>query len=223
MCIRDRRFASGQFDVGPLSADLSGLPGECDVAPKAPRVLMPVHLELLSYTNPEPARAPEVAGFLHGEAEPDSDVSVLWRSDLDGIDEQGMQRLLELLPPAAGELIEVPIGAARRWLAGAPPVPVSSEPLVSPRVLREIDRIRSRLLRWVLLDALLTFAFVAAAVAVPVALLLEALETELWPAPALGIARERAPQVVNPQVGDLRPGQDARPAGLGVGQVAAGP
>lgn len=117
----EKRFGAEQFDVGPLSPDLSGLPSECDVEPKAPRVLMPVHLELLSYTNPEPARAPEVAGFLHGDTEPDADVSVLWRCDLDGIDAQGMQQLLELLPPTAGEMIAVPIGAARRWLAGASP------------------------------------------------------------------------------------------------------
>lgn len=118
----DTRFGRDEFDVGPLTTALVGLPAECDVAPKVPRVLMPAHLELLAFTNPEPAYSPEVAGFLHGEVDSDADVSVLWRRDLEGIDRDGVQTLLELMPPAAGELIAVPIGAVRRWLAGAAPV-----------------------------------------------------------------------------------------------------
>ncbi|MCB0984214.1 MAG: type I-U CRISPR-associated helicase/endonuclease Cas3 [Ilumatobacter sp.] len=116
-----QRFGSEPFDVGPLSADLNGLPATCDVAPRVPRVLMPAHLELLSFTNPEPVRSPEVAGFLHGDIDPDSDVSVLWRADLDSSEASDVRRILELMPPAASELIAVPIGAARRWLAGLSP------------------------------------------------------------------------------------------------------
>src|SRR5262249_16690124 len=59
---------------------------------------------------------------------------------------------------------------------------------LSPAILREVDRIRGRLFRWILLDATLSFLFVTLGVSVPVALVLHGLALEAWmalPAAAL--------------------------------------
>lgn len=95
------------------------------VAPKsnAP-VLMPAYLDLWSQTWPVPASDPDVNLFLHGETHSSTDVSLVWRSDLK---ERDMKRddkalralhdLMSLVPPRAGEILEVPLWAARKWLA----------------------------------------------------------------------------------------------------------
>ncbi|WP_454918123.1 type I-G CRISPR-associated helicase/endonuclease Cas3g [Xanthobacter sediminis] len=89
--------------------------------PDAP-VLMPAHLDLLAQTAPIPAAGPEVGLWLHGTDVRPAGVSVIWRADLPGPDEPGSaeraQRLLRVLPPRAGEAIELPIAAVRRWLRG---------------------------------------------------------------------------------------------------------
>jgi CRISPR-associated endonuclease/helicase Cas3 len=90
------------------------------LAPKvdAP-VLLPAHLDLLSQTSPVPAQDVPVALFLHGpELEPDS-VTVVWRADIDpaAMDDEATSRLLDLVPPRAGEAIELPLWAVRAWLA----------------------------------------------------------------------------------------------------------
>jgi len=124
------RFDHSEFDVGSLSADLQGLPSSVDVLPVVPQVLLPAHLDLLSFTNPEPQRSPDVSRFLHGFVEADSDVSVLWRSDLEGATLADVQRILELLPVSGGELINVPISGVRRWLSGSAPAPVADVDVV---------------------------------------------------------------------------------------------
>ncbi|MCL6609049.1 MAG: type I-U CRISPR-associated helicase/endonuclease Cas3 [Geminicoccaceae bacterium] len=90
------------------------------LAPKADApVLLPVHLDLLSQTAPVPAQDPPVALFLRGpDLEPDA-VTVVWRGDIDpeAIDDQATSRLLELVPPRAGEAIELPVWAVRAGLA----------------------------------------------------------------------------------------------------------
>lgn len=93
------------------------------LAPKndAP-VLLPAHIDLLSRTVPVPAQDPPVALFLHGPSlEPDS-VSLVWRADLDpeAMDAEVVIRLLERLPPRAGEAIALPVWAVRAWLEGEP-------------------------------------------------------------------------------------------------------
>jgi CRISPR-associated endonuclease/helicase Cas3 len=86
--------------------------------PDAP-VLLPAHLDLLSQTSPVPAQDPPVALFLRGpDLEPDA-VTVVWRGDIDpaAMDDEATSRLLDLVPPRAGEAIELPLWAVRAWLA----------------------------------------------------------------------------------------------------------
>ena len=86
--------------------------------PDAP-VLMPAHLDLLSQTSPVPAADPDVAMHLHGPARQPDAVGVVWRADVDPqwLD-QDLPRLLTLLAPRSGEVIELPLWAVKRWLAG---------------------------------------------------------------------------------------------------------
>jgi CRISPR-associated endonuclease/helicase Cas3 len=122
-----RRFGDQEFDVGPTARsfdDLAlliddGTPASLDVEPTHPAVIMPSHLELLSFTRPAPACSPEVAPFLHGLVPTDPDVSVLWREDIDVEDvlaADAIEASLEVLPPTDLEIITVPLSAARRWL-----------------------------------------------------------------------------------------------------------
>ncbi|HHY50856.1 MAG TPA: type I-U CRISPR-associated helicase/endonuclease Cas3 [Alphaproteobacteria bacterium] len=86
--------------------------------PDAP-VLLPAHLDLLSQTSPIPAADPEVGLYLHGpDRQPDS-ITVVWRADIDpSWRDQDVTRLLTLVPPRAGEAVELPLWAVRRWLEG---------------------------------------------------------------------------------------------------------
>ena len=85
-------------------------------------VLMPAYLNLWSQTSPIPTADPEVGLFLHGAERTPAEVSFVWRSDIsssDLSDHQGADRLkalMELVPPRAAEMIEVPLWSATRWL-----------------------------------------------------------------------------------------------------------
>ena len=85
-------------------------------------VLMPAYLDLWSQTSPIPSAGPEVGLFLHGAERTPAEVSFVWRSDIsssDLSDHQGADRLkalMELVPPRAAEMIEVPLWSATRWL-----------------------------------------------------------------------------------------------------------
>lgn len=86
-------------------------------------VLMPAHVDLLSQTAPVPAADPEVALHLHGPSRQPDAVTVVWRADLTvdlhGREVEAVRRLLTLMPPRAGEAIELPVWAVRRWLQGS--------------------------------------------------------------------------------------------------------
>lgn len=89
------------------------------LAPKldAP-VLLPAHLDLLSQTSPIPIADPEVSLYLHGPNRTADDVTVVWREDVDGERHSDVEtrRLLMLVPPRSGEVIELPVWAVRKWL-----------------------------------------------------------------------------------------------------------
>jgi CRISPR-associated endonuclease/helicase Cas3 len=81
-------------------------------------ILLPAHLDLWSQTSPIPGADPEVSLYLHGTSrQPDSTV-VAWRADIDPdkLGDNDVRRLLTLVPPRAGETIELPLWAVRRWL-----------------------------------------------------------------------------------------------------------
>ena len=108
----DERFGQGQpFDVGPLSPDLADFPSDASAAPAVAPLLLHTHIESWMQTNPEPIVQPDVAPFLHGlGAAETSDVSILWRWDRSA-------EALRLVPPRPAEFLQVPVGAARAWLA----------------------------------------------------------------------------------------------------------
>lgn len=121
-----QRFGADEFDVSPLG-DLPSDPGPELLAPsrQAP-LLLPHHVALLSQTSPRPATAPPVHLWLHGDQDPDHDVSVVWRADIlsptapaaDPDWQRAMDRnrgSLELAPPAPGEAMAVGIGAFREF------------------------------------------------------------------------------------------------------------
>jgi len=84
----------------------------------APPTLLPVHLDLLSQTSPTPSLALNVALFLHGHTRASADVSVAWRADLLEEQDENWPDVIAQVPPKPGELLQIPIWEARRWLVG---------------------------------------------------------------------------------------------------------
>lgn len=75
-------------------------------------------LDCWSRTSPRPHPDVPVAPYLHGLGYDYPTVSVVWRADIGGDDPGEWQRSVERIPPTIDEAIELPIAAARRWLAG---------------------------------------------------------------------------------------------------------
>lgn len=112
--------------------------GEALAALISPRshapVLLPAHLDAWVQTSPRPEPDPDVALWLHGPERGVADVQVVWRADLDAADLEAIRvgagdaeectaralGVVELVSPASGEAMSVPMAAARRWLAGLP-------------------------------------------------------------------------------------------------------
>ncbi|MGI8332752.1 type I-G CRISPR-associated helicase/endonuclease Cas3g [Actinomadura scrupuli] len=86
-------------------------------APYVP-VLFPQTLAAWTRTSPIPHPDPPIAPYLHGLDHGAPDVSIVWRSGLPADQPGEWAELVEPLPPAADESIEVPLPAMRRWLAG---------------------------------------------------------------------------------------------------------
>ena len=103
------RSSDGLIDIGPLA--LRSFPEDTAAPrPDAP-LLLRTHLEALAQTNPEPIVQPSVDWFLHGiEEVREPDISLVWRWD-------DSAEVLRLVPPRPAEYLQVPIGAARAWLA----------------------------------------------------------------------------------------------------------
>lgn len=112
-----RRDYEGPLDVGPMS--LGGFPDNA-VAPRAnaPLVLR-THMNAWVQTRPEPIVQPSVDWFLHGmDQNVQADVSILWRWDPSA-------EALQLVPPRQAEFLQIPIGAAKSWLANRPEVDIA--------------------------------------------------------------------------------------------------
>lgn len=108
------------------SAVVSGLATETADAP----VVMPAYFDAWSRTSPIPKAEPEIGLFLHGAERVAGDVSLVWRDDIkekhlnerEPSSEKRADRLKELMevaPPRAGEMLPIPIPAARQWLHGS--------------------------------------------------------------------------------------------------------
>lgn len=99
----------GQIEIG--SQALGDFP-ENSYAPRthAP-MLLESHLDAWFQTDPEPIVQPPLDWFLHGvNQDRAAEVSVLWRRDRS-------PEALRLVPPRQAEFLNVPIGAAKSWIA----------------------------------------------------------------------------------------------------------
>ena len=109
--LESRCQSDAALDVGPTA--LQGFPnGASAPRAKAP-LLLATHMDAWVQTRPEPPVQPSVDWFLHGIDDQDrpADVSILWRWDRSS-------EALRLVPPRQAEFLQVPVAAARAWLAG---------------------------------------------------------------------------------------------------------
>lgn len=113
------------LDFGPsrLDAVIDGDRDEANnclsVGRDAP-VLRRADVEAFSVTSPPPYPDPHLPLFLHGDLRVESDVSIIWRGDIEDIwsDEVALKEVLYFMPPKSGEALAVPLWQVRRWLAG---------------------------------------------------------------------------------------------------------
>ncbi len=127
---------SDGLDVSPLACRhlSSTLPPQVLAErPTAPILLAPT-LDAWVRTGPVPVPDPPIAPYLHGLGRQPATVAVAWRDGLLDVDPTGedaerpdaaVHADLVALPVLPIELVEVPIHAARSWMRGDPPPPIS--------------------------------------------------------------------------------------------------
>ena len=125
------RGGTVDFGVEALDTALrdSGVPiTELGAPQKAAPTLMPAYVDLWAQTSPVPTADPEAGLFLHGAERGTAEVSIVWRDDITpedledpgGSETDRIAHLLTLVPPRAGEMLQLPLWTTRRWLsAGA--------------------------------------------------------------------------------------------------------
>ncbi|GAB3197455.1 hypothetical protein GCM10027062_09200 [Nocardioides hungaricus] len=130
--VRARVGEGAGLDVSPLACrDLnSAVPESAYVARTPPPLLLAVHLDAWTRTQPAPTNDAPVGPYLHGLARTTASVSLAWRASLldltgDRIAEDAATQVIDAVPLRAAETIELPISAVRRWLVGEKAVPLS--------------------------------------------------------------------------------------------------
>jgi CRISPR-associated endonuclease/helicase Cas3 len=107
-------FAAGTF---PRLAALTG-----SVPPEPERhapFLLEAHARLLAHTSPPPCPEPNISVWLHGIGSGPAEVYVAWRADFIESDRADWPKLAIALPPHPDEIMALPFGSFRRWLAEA--------------------------------------------------------------------------------------------------------
>ncbi len=103
------RAKDGRIDIG--SRSLAEFPEEAKAPTASAPLVMRTHMDAWVQTSPEPVAQPLLEWFLHGmEQRASPDVSIVWRHDRSA-------ETLRLVPPRQVEFLQVPIGAAKSWLA----------------------------------------------------------------------------------------------------------
>ena len=149
----------GQVDFGIARMDdllkgSNGLPDLQAPSPDAP-VMLPAHIDCWAQTHPEPRPTPDVAPFLRGPSAGHPDVQVCWRADVTLVTSAACRHALEslrLCPPSSGEILPVPVGVFRRWLAGSDSGDDTGDVEGSPMEEEQVDDSRAaerRVVRWV--------------------------------------------------------------------------
>jgi CRISPR-associated endonuclease/helicase Cas3 len=110
-------------------------------------VLLPVHLDALCQTNPQPVPSPDVSYFIHGPQRDNLDVSVCWRADL-GPDASLWADVVSLLPPTSPECMTVPIRAVRQWMLDAEQPVDADVPVQAEEPKRNKPGAGHTVLRW---------------------------------------------------------------------------
>lgn len=122
----EERFKANSFDVGSASQDLQCFPEKAFSPRREAPLLLDTYMEAWTQTRPEPIVQPPLDPFLHGLGQTNNtDISVVWRYDRS-------HDVLKLVPPRPAEYLQIPIGAARAWLAQTEVEPVKSEPPEAP-------------------------------------------------------------------------------------------
>ncbi|MDN3360102.1 type I-U CRISPR-associated helicase/endonuclease Cas3 [Actinomadura sp. DC4] len=98
-----------------------GLSSQQEQAMRPPRPYIPVLaadvLDAWTRTSPPPCPDPPVAPYLHGLGHGRPDVAIVWRAGLPENPDEWTDAL-QAVPPDREEVLEVPLTAVRRWLAG---------------------------------------------------------------------------------------------------------
>ena len=123
LCDHENEDGEVDFGIAQLDHLLSGA-GSLDRlnAPSADApVMLPAHVDCWAQTAPKPQPSPDVAYFLRGPWTGAPDVQVCWRADIDLVGVNAKDDAIEsltLCPPTGSEMLPVPIGEFKRWLAG---------------------------------------------------------------------------------------------------------
>jgi CRISPR-associated endonuclease/helicase Cas3 len=104
-----------QVDLSPAGIIIP--PDELLMQQNHAPVMLPAYMDAWVQTGPPPFIEPDIALFLHGATEDDSDVQVVWRADLDEDKQDTWVDTVSLLPPSLREAMQVPVQAVRAWLA----------------------------------------------------------------------------------------------------------
>ena len=119
----------------PRFGTLTNFPDETSAPPLQAPLLLNTHIEAWAQTNPEPIIQPGIDAFLHGmETSPNSDVSLVWRWD-------HSNEALRLVPPRPAEYLQVPIRAAKSWLALGPGDIADEDPVADVGTMRAEDEL----------------------------------------------------------------------------------
>ena len=97
------------IDIGPRA--LLDFPQKAMTSRTSAPLLLKTHMDAWVQTSPKPIAQPSLEWFLHGiDRNRTADVSILWRWDRS-------PEALQLVPPRQAEALQVPIDAAKSWLA----------------------------------------------------------------------------------------------------------
>lgn len=111
-------------DFGPeamdrLVADRQDTVRDCISPDKRAPVLRQADVNFFAMTNPSPHPDSHLPLFLHGEPKANTDVSIVWRSDLPAHLDGRAKDIVASLPPRSGEALAIPVWKARAWLGKA--------------------------------------------------------------------------------------------------------
>ncbi len=136
----ESRAAVGPIDIGPEA--LQDFPDNTLAPRSCAPLLLDTHLDAWSQTDPEPIVQPPLDWFLHGiDQNQAAEVSILWRHDRS-------PDALRLVPPRQAEMLKVPIGAAKSWLAGSNEVNVADAGPGSKDLARDLVGESEHWVRW---------------------------------------------------------------------------